>query len=149
MNLIKTLKKNSFFLVGAITLFIVSINIISAQQISPLYIGLVNGKRNNLIIFLKKTLTLPQSKRWLRIAKEKYGQQKIEKAVFATQEEQRARIKRLEQILKKNPNARDVLYALSVTYKQLGDDKLATYYFNKAKKVDPQVENQPLIKFTN
>lgn len=149
MNLVKALKKNSFFLVGAISLFIVGINIVGAQQISPLYIGFINGKRNNLIIFLRKTLILPQSQRWLRIAEEKYGQQEIEKAVFATREEQQARIKKLEQILKKNPNARDALYALSITYKQLGNDKLSTYYLNKAKRVDPKVENQPLIKFTN
>ena len=148
MIFIKALKKYGFSLAIGTACFIIGLNIISSQQISPLYIGLINGDETSLVSFLKKTLSLPQSAKWIRSAKKKYGQKKIEKEVFSKREIILARIKKLEQILKKNPNARDILYGLSISYRQLGKDDRAKTYLRRAQKIDPQVDQQELVKFT-
>jgi len=149
MKHVKVLKKLLSFLVAAIVFLVVGLNIFSSQQISPLYLGLVSERKSSLIKFLKKTISLPQSKEWLKTAEKKYGRQLVENAVFADRKKAELRIKKLEQLLKKNPNARDVLYGLSVIYRQLDNDKMANIYLERAKKVDPQIEGQSLVKIIN
>ncbi|MGB9882962.1 MAG: hypothetical protein ACPLRN_00375, partial [Microgenomates group bacterium] len=66
-------------------------------------------------------------------------QQPLSKLVFYEENQQKQEIKKLEQILGKNPYARDVLYRLFQDYQQLGYQKKAQQYLEKAKAIDPQL----------
>jgi Flp pilus assembly protein TadD len=47
----------------------------------------------------------------------------------------------LRNAVKLNPDDSQILYNLSVTYQQAGDNDKAQYYFNKAKEINSHFKN--------
>lgn len=125
-----------FFII--IFLFL-SINLIYSQKINPLYLRLIDNDKKAVVEFLQKTKTLPLFSQELEKYKNIYGKT-FEEEVFAKENERKQMIKNLEQILEKNPNARDVLYGLYWLYHEDGDKIRAQEYLRQAKEVDPSIK---------
>ncbi len=97
------------------------LNIVSSQSASFLYTNVINGKKQAVISFLKNIQLLPEFNQFLMSYKRKKTIIKIETA------------------LKKNPDARDVLYNLSILYKQNGNEKKSDELMQRAKIIDPTI----------
>jgi hypothetical protein len=115
------------------------LNIVFSQNIHPLYSGVVNDDRAATVDFLKKIKTLPEFEKELENYEESYGAV-IAQEVFQEENEREVKIKTLEQLLQKNPKARDVLYALYQLNKIEGRNGIANKYFERAKEVDPAIQ---------
>lgn len=115
-----------------LTVFLLA-NIIQSQTISSIFFPMVNGYRLSAVEFLKKirreSIFASELKKFQNI----YGKS-IEDEVFYEERKRNQIIKNLEQILEKNPQARDVLYSL---YLLTNDQK----YLQRAKAVDPNISN--------
>lgn len=125
-----------FFLILFIFVFL---NIYSSQTISPLYSSVVDEKYEAVVNFIQKIRSAPQFPFFLEINQKIYGR-RLKDDVFAEENEKKQQIVGLKTILKKNPKARDVLLKLSYLYRELGDEKKADQYLNKAKAVDPLIK---------
>lgn len=114
-----------------LTVFLLA-NIIQSQTIASIFFPMVNGHRLSAVEFLKKirreSIFTSELKKFQNI----YGKS-IEDEVFYEERKRNQIIKNLEQILEKNPQARDVLYSL---YLLTNDQK----YLQRAKAVDPLIK---------
>lgn len=124
----------------AVVFLLVFGNVVSSQLISPLYIRLLNDGKEHAVLFLKKIRKLPEFERFLTVNKNIYGAE-IEREVFADEVARNHMIQQLEDILKRNPNARDALYNLSLLFKEEGNREKASLYLKQAKEIDPFVED--------
>ncbi|MFN4212990.1 MAG: hypothetical protein ACK4FL_03475 [Microgenomates group bacterium] len=131
-----TILKILFFIIIFSILFI---NLIYSQKIPPLYLRLINNDRQAAIEFLQKIKNLPQFPQEFEKYKKIYGE-RVEDEVFAKERERKQMIKNLEQMLEKNPKARDVLYSLFLLYEEDGDKTKAMEYLIKAREVDPEIK---------
>lgn len=129
----------SLFLILFIFLII---NIIFSQNISSLFVGMVNNQRQAVVDYLKRIKVLPQFKKELVNYQEIYGHG-LTNEVFKDERLREEKIAELESILQKNNQARDVLYGLYLLYKEAGNDNKAQSYLNKAKEIDPNIINLP------
>ncbi len=127
---------NSLFILSILVILV--LNIISSQNISGLYFRLVNGQRKAAVEYLKNIKDLPQFQEDLGRQKAFFGQN-IESAVFQEETYRKQRVKELEAVLKRNPQARDVLYALYILYNAEGNKQIADEYLRKAQEVDPNL----------
>lgn len=118
--------------------FFLFLNIVFSQNISPLFLEVVNLNKKDIVVFLEKIKTNNFFTDQLKYFENFYGYS-LEKEVFVKENAQKQKIKKLEEILEKNPYSRDVLYQLSQEYKALGDEKKAQEYFLKAKAIDPEI----------
>lgn len=114
------------------------LNIASSQSAPPYYRDLMSEKRQAVVSFLKAIRPLPEFHQLLITYKRKY-RENLEKDIFAEKLQRDSVISELEEVLKKNSDARDVLYNLSVLYKQNGDEKKSQEYMEKAKSLDPTI----------
>jgi len=64
----------------------------------------------------------------------------FEQEIFWEERDRNQKIKKFEQILQKNLNARDVLYGLYELYLEKGDNLTAEKYLRQAKEVDPTLK---------
>lgn len=137
-NTVQKLKilKLSIFIVF---FFFLIFNLISSQVISLLYFQLVSNNKKATVNFLEKIKTFPEFQKILEMNKNIYGKA-IEKEVFRRENDKKLLINNLEQILIKNPKARDVLYSLYLLYKERGDNLTAEKYLRQAKEIDPSVK---------
>ncbi len=143
----KTVKKNKnqkgrFLLSMLATLVlgvILSFNVYYSQAISPLYFQLIDDNKEAAINFLKRIKNIPEFKTEFIKYTDLYGS-KIKERVFEDEKKRRETIKQLEQVLEKNPKARDILYGLYLLYQAEGDEKKAEDYFNRAKTIDPMIK---------
>jgi len=124
------------FLLFPLLILILTLNLISSQSVSPLFLGVINRDYQATVTYLKKIKPLPIFSHELNKFKNIFGE-KIEIDVFAKEQKIKAEIKKLETILEKNPDARDVLYQLYLLYQQIGNEKKANLYLKRAKTVDP------------
>lgn len=136
----KTMKQwlyKSFYL---LMFFLLLINFLSSQTISPIYFQIINNnkKAKAVISFLEKIKTFPEFQKILEMNKNIYGKA-IEKEVFRRENDKKLLINNFEQILTKSPKARDVLYGLYQLYLAEGDKNKAREYLRKAKEVDPTI----------
>lgn len=113
-------------------------NIASSQSAPSYYRDLMSEKRQAVVSFLKAIRPLPEFQQMLVTYKRKY-RENLEKDIFAEKLQRDSVISELEEVLKKNSDARDVLYNLSVLYKQNGDEKKSQEYMEKAKSLDPTI----------
>jgi hypothetical protein len=113
--------------------FFLLFNILFSQSVAPLYFQLINENKNAVLGFLKKIKPLPEFKSEWKKYEAVYGKT-IRNDVFRQEIEQKQMIQKLEQMLAKNPKARDVLYSLFLL---TGDQK----YLQQAKAVDPSIGN--------
>lgn len=115
------------------------VNILSSQLISPLYFQIAKEDRKSVIILLEKIKDFPSFPYFLEIHKKIYGN-RIEQDVFAEEVKRKETIQNLELLLTRNPKSRDILYRLSLLYRDEGNQTIADGYLNKAKVIDPVIK---------
>lgn len=134
---LKILLKKYFFY-GAI--FVLSLflffNIFYSQKISSLFFGLINNDKKSAVLFLEKTKEKNFFESQLKYFENFYGED-LKNEVFFKENQRNLKIKKLEQILEKNPQARDVLYSLHLIYLEKNDTTTAKKYLDLVKKIDP------------
>jgi tetratricopeptide (TPR) repeat protein len=136
-------KKNNFdsflkiFPFSFVFIFLI-INIYFSQNISPLYQEIINNEKEAVISYLKKIKKQPFFKSELKKFTQIFNQS-IAKEVFFEDEQRKIKIQKLKEALKKNPKSRDILTSLAILYQEDGNERLAQEYFNKVKKVDPNL----------
>lgn len=116
-------------------------NIYSSQAISPLYSRMTSMTNNKLayVDFLKQIKLLPEYDKYLSMAKNIYGSS-VEEDIFSDLKKRQDEIFRLETVLERNPQSRDILYSLSKLYGAQSDREKEISYLEKAKEIDPFVE---------
>lgn len=115
------------------------INVVSTQLISPLYFKLINGDKNAAGLYLKNILNNQSFSFEIEKFKSVFGNG-LESTVYQEKNRREKKIKSLEFILVNNPKERDVLYNLSLLYREAGNNERADYYLARAKEVDPFVK---------
>lgn len=124
----------------ALGLFLVA-NIVLSQMISPLYFTFAKKESQAIVPFLVSIKPLPIFKDKLLLYKNLYGS-RVESDVFTEELRKNALINNLEQILRLNPSARDIYYNLFVLFRTRGEDKKASEYLQKAKAIDPSINQK-------
>ena len=114
-------------------------NIVFSQKISPIFFGLANNDRKSAVEFLQKIRSTREFYRRLKDYENVYGPS-IKDEVFAKERAHNLAITKLEQILEKNHQARDVLYSLYELYLEKGDNNTAENYLKLAREVDPTIK---------
>lgn len=132
-NIFTATVKYTFLIAVLCFLFI---NIILSQSISPTYFQMMNEDKNAVISYLATMRFSPLFPSELLKLKNIYGNG-LENEVFGKEAAEKQVIQKYEQILQKNMYARDILYRLFSIFKEKGDTKLATDYFQRAKEIDP------------
>ncbi len=107
-------------------------NIIFSQNFSEIFFRLVNFEKKSVVNFLEKIRQEKNFFSQLKYFENFYGEE-IKNQVFQKENEKKQTIKKLEQILEKNPKSIDVLYSLFL----LTNDKK---YFQQAKSIDPEIK---------
>ncbi len=128
----------AWFLGGFLFFYFVLLNIIASQTISPIYFGLAQGGKQSAGEFLKNIQTAPEFPDELTNLTSQFGPE-MRQVVFADERKRKVEINRLEDLLRHNPYARDVLYDLSILYQQSGDRQKAADYMKRSKEVDPDI----------
>lgn len=118
------------------TLFLF-VNIFAVQQVTPLYEDVANGEITALIRFFGKAKSLHEFEAIFPEVKQTFGL--YEENVYAEDRKRQESITQLELLLQKNPQARDVLFALSKLYEKEDNAEKATIYLNLARQIDPKV----------
>lgn len=119
-------------------IFLLLSNLVSSQLVSPLYFRLVSEDKDSVALYLQKIRGLPIFGGELEKYKAIYGGA-IEEEVLRPEMEKNAKIRSLEEALKRNSKSRDVLYSLYLLYKERGDEKTAQGYLDRAQELDPNI----------
>lgn len=126
--------------VVALGCFIVLANTIASQQMPGLFYAFVDGGRGAAVAYLSHIKALPFFKTELIRYKNEYGAGIVDE-VFRTDVERKQKIQVIEGELKKQPQSRDLFLALAQLYREGGNDKMAAYYTDKAREIDPAVKD--------
>ena len=122
----------------ALCLFLI-FNLVSSQAISPLYFQFVGNNKNSAIDLLEKIKKFPEFQKILEMNKNIYGIT-IEKEVYRQENDEISMINNLEQQLRINPKAKDILYRLYLLYKEKGNNLTAEKYLKQAQELDPTLK---------
>ncbi len=114
-------------------------NLVSSQAISPLYFQFVGNNKNSAIDLLEKIKKFPEFQKILEMNKNIYGIT-IEKEVYRQENDEISMINNLEQQLRINPKAKDILYRLYLLYKEKGNNLTAEKYLKQAQELDPTLK---------
>ena len=125
---LRFLKYLGFFLSGVFLGF----NIYFSQNLPKNFFGLVEFQKKSVIEFLEKIQKTKYFFSQLKYFETLYPNEDLKKEVFKKEKEKKQMIKKLEQILEKNPKSHDVLYSLFLLTK----DKT---YLKKAQEIDPEI----------
>ena len=128
------------FVLGFCLYLFISLNVLASQRTAPdLYYSFAAEDKNAVIETLYKTQFLPEYPTLRAMQRNIYGSS-IDTAIVKESEQRTAKIHSLESILQQNPQAREVLHALSVLYRE--NDQLATseQYLKKAQAIDPSMQ---------
>ena len=141
-NRLKRIQKETLFW-SKVTLFVAGAllligNILASQLQPPLYFSLVNEDRDSAVHFLKAVRNIPQYKTLLAMQKNIYGADIENDVNFPLLRKERI-IDYLQELLKKKPNDPELLYGLSIVYREQGNSKEADTYLGKAKSLDPAI----------
>lgn len=128
--------KNYIFFVLIFTFLF--LNLIYSQIVSPLYFKFINKDKKSVVSFLQNIKSLTIFNKELDKSKKLFGKD-IENDVFRPDIERNSKIKEFEQILKKSPQSRDMLYGLYQLYSEKGDKNKAGEYLRQAKGIDPNI----------
>ena len=126
------------FLVFILGVFLV-MNVISSQNISPIYQGLIDGDKSAVIAYLLKIKDIPALRSEVVKYANAYGRS-VTDEVYKDEMERKSSIVRLEKLLRLNPKSRDVLYALYKLEKQNGRAEEAESYLQRARSIDPRIK---------
>lgn len=131
--------KTKTLLIYAVVLTFVFLNILSSQTISGLFLGFSKGQKQDSVDFLKKIRKEAYfSQIFDRVSS--YFDEDLSEEVNSEMLQRQEKIRQLEEILSRNPKARDVLYNLHVLYLREGEDKIAQDYLQRAREVDPEIK---------
>ncbi len=129
------MKKAVYIAIVGLLLMFLMLNIASSQAISPLYFGLVKGNTQAAVSFLQKI----SRSSGFNYYKGLFSAD-VQKQFTAEETKLDNQIKKLESLLQKNPNARDVLYNLHLLYTRVGNDNKAQEYLKRAQEIDPTIK---------
>ncbi|MCL4364080.1 hypothetical protein M1328_02465 [Patescibacteria group bacterium] len=132
-------KQNDTNWLFVLLILFLAVNIYFSQNISNIFFGLVNGDKKSTTQFLQKIKNTPDFNKRLVFFETIYGPS-IKDEVFSQEIKMEMTIKQLEQMLSKNPQSRDILYALYQLYTAKGDQLTASSYLQRAKTVDPMIK---------
>lgn len=135
-NVVRTALKYTFFIGILVFLFL---NVFLSQYVPPLYFQFMNDGQNAAAYYLQLIRPLHQFSSELARLSNIYGKG-LEDAAYGREIEEKILIQNYEQILQKNPYARDILLRLFSMYIEKGDKKLALEYLQRAKEVDPSLK---------
>lgn len=139
----KKAKINKKFFLQKIFLFLLFLflflNIYYSQNISPIYLGLINKNQKAVLSFLSSIKKTSFFEEELKKTVQIFGEP-IKVLIFAEDNAIDQQIKNYQSLLLKNPNSRDLLYNLSLLYEKKGDEKKAKEYLKKAKEIDPAIK---------
>jgi len=138
MNKVKNLGFIKYLFVFFAFFFLIT-NLLYSQAISPLYPQFINENKKATIEYLKRIKGLLDFKAQLVVLSGVY-KNGFEQEIFWEERDRNQKIKKFEQILQKNLNARDVLYGLYKLYLEKGDNLTAEKYLRQAKEVDPTLK---------
>lgn len=93
-----------------------------------------------MVSFLQKIKKLPVFNQFLSMNSNIYGPSIMDE-INNIETARKQNIGKLESLLEKNPKSRDVLYDLYLLYKEEGNNMRAQQYLEKAKAVDPSINN--------
>ena len=123
----------------------VSVNIASSLQYPELLTDLLDSKVFATTIFLKKIRYHRSFDGQFSIALDKFGIS-LSEAVFQDERLRQDQISRLETVLSKNPQSRDVLIKLALLHLK-NDNLIASRdYYQRAKQIDPWIDIDSLAK---
>jgi hypothetical protein len=113
-------------------------NISASQDVPPLYSRVFDDNPKVMVEFLRQIRGTAEYERFAAMAINTYGDT-IEAEVNRERLQRKYDISQLEEVLAKNPKARDVLVALAILYRR--DDNMEKYeeYKARALVVDPAV----------
>lgn len=138
----KTVTQQLIYSVKVVVMFIFILfcffNGVASQIMPNLYFQLVKEDPQAEVAFFKTARLLPEFKALFPEIRQSFTQH--EKEIYADERNTRTRIAELEELLKENPQSRDVLYALSLLHEQEGNTGKAAEYLQKAKALDPAVD---------
>ena len=147
---VNTKKFNMFFrftrrgvvvvLCGGVVLFVIA-NMIASWQIPHLFVPVSQEEEKAVVEALQRARFIPEFDIFMRQQESKYPG--IRSKVYADRIHRENMIKELETIIGKNPNATEALYALSVLYKEEGNNTQASLYFDRARAIDPTIGMSP------
>lgn len=112
-----------------------SVNLYASQMIHPLYGRLVNNETAAWVTFFKITRNNEKAEAYLYDVQGKYRD--LQEEINQDNSTRLQMIANLEEILKLNPQSRDVLYAIATLYKESGDNEKAADYLKRAQQIDP------------
>ncbi len=141
------MNKKAFSIAISIFIIFVFINIISSQTISNIFpeISLKQSK-NNIILFLINIKSEKYFQNQLSYYQEIYKKD-LKSEVFANENHIKAEINKYEEILKQNSKSKDALIMLSLLNLKLNNKKESNYFYNAAKKIDPETKIKELELF--
>ncbi len=123
--------------VGGLFVFLF-LNLVYSQIISPLYFKFISEDKKSVVSYLQKIKNLTIFNKELNKSKKLFGKD-IENDVFQPDIERDITIKEFEQILKKSPQSRDILYGLYQLYLEKGEIITANKYLKQAQAIDPNI----------
>lgn len=127
-----------FIMVVFIGFIFLGINMFSSQNLSPVFFGLIQNNRKSTVDYLQKIIDTDNFAHQIDYFKNIYGNS-LKNEVFAAKIKRDKEINKLEQILTKNAQSRDILYSLYLLNKENKNLSIAERYFRKAKQVDPDI----------
>jgi tetratricopeptide (TPR) repeat protein len=134
------LKKAVAPALGLLVFIFLSLNIYFSQAIPDLYQKVVDNEKSAIVAYLRAIKPLPEFKSELSKYQVSYGDN-ITQSVFKEDYERQREIEKMEKLLARNSQARDVLYNLAILYKEKGDNQKAEEYLDRAKAIDPSLGN--------
>lgn len=112
------------------------ISLFLSQNIAPLYFGVINEDRAAFVTTLRRIEKTREYPYLLGLATRIFGEQ-IKDGVNLEKTKRKQRIQKLENVLRQNGSARDILLTLSFLYKDDGNLLKSDEYLKQAKSLDP------------
>lgn len=123
---------------GGILIVFLMINIVASQMVNDLYLRFVQEDEAAEVAFFKIARDLPEFQEVMPYTAGTYRE--LSDEINQDNVTRLEQIKELEILLEQNPNARDVLYAISQLYEQSGETGKAAEYLKRAQEIDPSLE---------
>jgi hypothetical protein len=119
-----------------LTMFVI-VNMMASQMVPSLFERIAHGEENAIISFYAIS-------RGNGLRYEMFDHVATDEAMYAddlssAHRNRQELIVYYESLLQSNPNARDVLYALSILYNQEENTAQADYYMSQARMIDPGI----------
>lgn len=119
---------------------ILLINIILSQSIPSLYFDFIDGNQDAAVTLLRRLRNRPEFNETYEEQYKIFGED-FRSTIYGPELSRKEQIDKLEGIIQQYPQSRDALYGLYKLYDEGGNHDRAQFYLEKAKEIDPQVDN--------